>query len=131
MVDQSENGAGEAYAFFNCPASRLEIERELPHLRDSAKTPGELEISLGEGIDLSNYNDGELRFRAQRAKHDGLGYSARASCEGLTDKQVASELKDVLIQAWLSPLYRAGERDGEGFKGRVVYEEGGRYIDME
>ena len=37
--------AGTAYGFFNCRASKQEIEAELPTLRSLAQTPNQLGIS--------------------------------------------------------------------------------------
>ena len=44
------NKIGKAYAFFNCKASKGDIEGELPFIREFVKTPNELELTLMEGM---------------------------------------------------------------------------------
>jgi len=135
MVNQTEKQAGEAYAFFNCRASKDEIEREIVDIRRDIGTPNqlELELSLTEGIDPKSLKDGNfwehsgLMRIAQDAKNAGIRYSMSTRYENATNRQTADELAGILNQAYQSPLYQKKEE----FRGRIFFEEKGHYIDRE
>lgn len=126
MVNQTKTH-GEAYAFFNCRASKPKIEREIGDIRQVINTPNQLELSLTEGINPESFNDAELRGIAQDAKDAGIRYSMKARYRGASNKQTADEVSSVLNQAYQSPLYR----DKEEFRGGIFYEENGRYAEIE
>src|SRR3989344_1537971 len=116
---------GEAYAFFNCKASKAEIERELPTIRWLAQTSNNLEIYLMEGrVSLRVNEDSELGQIADEAKKANIRYAMQANCPNLTNRQTADELSGILNQTYQSPLF--GER--EEFNGTILYKENGRYI---
>ena len=127
MVNQTKKQAREAYAFFNCGASKQEIEKELPDIRDAVKTPSQLELSLTEGINPESFKHPELKTIAQNAKEAGIRYFMKACYRNFGNKQTADELTGILNQAYQSPLYQ----DKEEFRGKVVYEENGHYVDRE
>lgn len=112
------NKTGKAYAFFNCKASKGDIEKEIPFIRESVKTPNALELSLMEGTDTLT-GDSELLQMAKEAKDAGIKYVMEATCPNVTNQQTADEVASILNQAYQSPLYQKGE---------VVYKERGRYV---
>jgi len=124
------NKTGRAYAFFDCGASKEEIEEELPYIRDAVRTPNDLELSLKDTKNLTGLR-GILRLTplklsqiAKKAKGAEIKYVRGATYPNATNKQTADELADILNQSYQSPLYE----DGEQFRGEVVYEDSGRYI---
>lgn len=112
--------SGKAYAFFDCKASKGDIERELPFIRECVKTPNELELSLMEGTDTLK-GDSQLFQIAKEAKKAGIKYVMEATYPNATNHQTADEVVSVLNQAYQSPLYQKGEQ----FRGEVVYKERG------
>ena len=125
MGKELQKTHGEAYAFFNCQASKPEIEREIGDIRQVIKTPNQLELSLTEGITPESFNDAELREIAQDAKDAGIRYSMKARYRSESNSQTADEVANVLNQAYQSPLYR----DKEEFRGGIFYEEDGRFVE--
>jgi len=117
---------GKAYAFFDCNASKEQIQAELPAIRKSVETPSELEFSLIEGAENLK-GDERIMAIAQEAKDSGIKYVLEAEYEGATNKQTADEVASVLNQAYQSPLYS----DKEDFRGSVIYEDMGNYISRE
>ena len=116
--------SGKAYGFFQCDASKKEVESLLPQIRTDAQTPSELELSLVNGMDNVR-DDKQLRALAQRAnQEDGINYMFQARCPGKTNAQVANEVKDILEQTYQSQLYKKGDK----FKGAIVYQEKGEYV---
>lgn len=131
MINQTKQ-VGEAYAFFNCRASKDEIEKEIVDIRRVIGTPNQLELSLSEGIKPGDFNQPELREIAQDANLSlfldaGISYSMSARYRNASNRQTADELAGVLNQAYQSHLYQ----DKEKFRGRVFYEEDGHYVDRE
>ena len=132
---------GKAYAFFNCRASKIEIEAELPTIKKLAQTPSRLEISLNEGFNKLKYDQDLLKFikqnkvypifsskeimtKAKPIKMMDLRYVVEAKYPNATNKATADELTMILNQAYQSPLYQ----DKEKFVGEIVYKEEGRYV---
>jgi len=122
MANQAKK-QGEAYAFFYCKASKQEIEKELPHIKDAVKTPNQLELSLTE-INPDGFKHQELKEIVHDAKKAGMNYSMKASYKGFDNKQTADELAGILNQAYQSPLYK----DKEEFRGGIFCEENGHYL---
>ncbi len=114
---------GEAYAFFDCNASKKQIEAELPTIRECVKTPSNLELSLIEGVENLR-GDKKLTAVAKKAIDSGMKYVLEARYEGATNKQTADEVAAILNQAYQSPLYS----DKEEFRGGIVYQDRGRYV---
>lgn len=113
---------GKAYGFFNCRASREEIEAELPAFRDLAQTPSELELSLTEGMDeLKRVSD--LIPIVKKAEKAGMRYAMEATYPNATNKKTADELSAILNQA-----YQALYEKGEEFRGEIAYKEKGEYV---
>ena len=123
MINKKEGLVGRAYGFFQCSASKREIEAELPKLREAARTPSQLELTLIEGMDNVNVDE-RLDGFAQEEKKDGINYMLQAKGSNLTNKGVANEVADVLNQTYQSNLYKPKE----SFNGDIVYEENGRYV---
>lgn len=118
-----ENKTGKAYGFFDCSATKEEIEGEIPFIRDAVKTPNQLELVLTEGMDTL-MGDSVLLSIAQDAKKAGIKYVMEATYSNATNKQTADELSAILNQAYQSPLYQKGEK----FRGEIVYQENGEYL---
>ena len=127
MTNQTKNQVGEAYAFFNCEASRPEIEREIVDIRRVIGTPNQLELTLTEGINQKSFKHPELREIAHDAKDAGIRYSLRGRYQNASNKQTADEVASVLNQAYQSPLYK----DKEEFRGGIFYDENGSYVERE
>ncbi|MBS3075166.1 hypothetical protein J4429_01775 [Candidatus Pacearchaeota archaeon] len=117
------NKTGKAYAFFNCEASKRDIEKELPFIRECVKTPNALELSLMEGTDAL-IGDAQLLQIARDAKDAGIRYVMEATYSNATNHQTADEVASILNQVYQSPLYQKGEQ----FRGEVVFKERGRYV---
>lgn len=114
--------AGRAYGFFDCRATRPEIESYLPAIRTAVRSPPELRLSL---IPTTNLRAGTaLRTIASRAESEGARYTLGTSCAGTTNRIAADEAAAVLNQAYQSPLFRKAE----AFHGDIVFKEGGRYV---
>lgn len=124
MTKQTKKQVGEAYAFFNCNASKVQIEAELPQIRTLTETPNELELSLTEGIDPQSYEHPQLRRIAQEAKDSGIKYAMNARYKDATNKETTDHLSGILNQAYQSPLYQEGEQ----FCGEIVFQNKGRYV---
>jgi hypothetical protein len=114
---------GKAYAFFYCKASKVEIEAELPTIRELVRTPSKLELSLTEGTD-NTQGDEKLKALAQEANQAGLNYMLHATYPNATNKKTADEVAAILNQAYQSPLYA----DKEEFRGDIVYKEKDEYV---
>lgn len=114
---------GKAYGFFNCSASKSEIEAELPTIRELVKTPSELELSLIEGVGNLK-GDKKLMNIVKEAEKSGIKYVMEATYSNATNIQTANELADILNQAYNTHLYK----DGEKFSGKIIYRGRGEYI---
>ncbi len=117
------NKIGKAYAFFNCKASKGDVEKELPFIRECVKTPNALELSLIEGTDTL-IGDTQLLQIAKQAKDAGIMYVMEATYSNATNHQTADEVSSILNQAYQSPLYE----EGEEFRGEIVFKERGKYV---
>lgn len=118
---------GKAFAFFDCNASKQEIEQELPTIRECVKTPRELELSLFESTEnpsVSPLGNPRLWAIIGKAKSAGMKYFMEATYPNSTNYQTADELASILNQMYQTPLYQEGEQ----FRGEIVYKERGRYI---
>ncbi|HUS48848.1 MAG TPA: hypothetical protein VMZ91_01675 [Candidatus Paceibacterota bacterium] len=125
-----KNKTGRAYAFFDCRASKEDIEKELSSIRKCIKTPSALELSLMESTEkpsVSPLRDSELWAIVRTAKEADLRYFMEATYPNATNHQTADEVASILNQAYQSPLYQEGEQ----FRGEVVYKERGRYVSRE
>ena len=120
------NKIGKAYAFFDCKASREDIEKELPNIRETVKTPNELEISLTEGFDNLpiSTDDAQLLQFAEKAKDVNLKYFIEANYPNHGNRETADEISAVLNQASLSPL----DPEGKQIRGTIVYKHDKRYF---
>ena len=83
--------AGKAYAFFDCNASKEDIEEELPFIRKCVKTPNSLELSLINGADTL-IGDSQLLQIAKEAKDAGIKYVMEATYPNATNNQTADKL---------------------------------------
>jgi len=122
--EQNTNQTGTAYAFFNCNASKEQIEEEIPTIRNLVQTPSELELSLTDNFKLKDFTDCKLKSIVQDAKKAGIKYLMTAKYPNATNKRAADEVAGVINQAYQSPLYQAGEP----FSGAIVYKEMENYI---
>ena len=113
---------GKAYAFFDCKASKQEIEAELPLIRDITRTPSNLELSLTDDIG-SVGTDPDLMPIIQEARDSGMKYALRAVNPNSDNRTTANELSTILNQTYQSHLYQKNEP----FKGGITYKENGKY----
>jgi hypothetical protein len=132
---------GEAYAFFNCSASKQEIERELPSIKEKSKLGG-LELSLNEVKELrDNGADQELlevinneeiwstypakyqylMRRAKPTKISDLKYSIQARYPNHTNEETASQLGHVV-----NGIYTTFDKK-EIFTGAIIGKANGKY----
>ena len=82
----------------------------MPRIRELAKTPGQLEITLTEdGASLLKEGDEKLSELLRNAKEAGRQYVMDATFPEATNEETAEELKTILIQAYQSPLYKNDE----------------------
>lgn len=115
---------GKAYGFFDCEASKEDIEGLLPTIRDYAKVPSELKHYLVEGMEnLGDVPDSVYEFGN---KH-GFKYALRAELPGASNRDTASEVGHILNQTYQSPLFK----EGDSFRGEVVHEDGGNLVFMD
>ncbi|MDD5132947.1 MAG: hypothetical protein PHD81_03575 [Candidatus Nanoarchaeia archaeon] len=114
---------GEAYGFFDCKASKKEIEAELLNIRKEVKTPSDLELSLIEGVENLK-GDSQLMDLAQQAKEEGNNYVLKASSPRWNNEQTSRELLYILNAIYAnSSLYQ----EGEPFSGAIIFKEGDEY----
>lgn len=118
-----ESIVGKAYGFFDCRASKNEIEGLMPKIRKYAQTPPEAQLSLIDDMDKADW-DSQLIPIAEKAKKRGNKYASEATYRGATNRDAADEVAQVLIQAYQSNFYE----EGEPFRGEVVFKEEGKYI---
>ena len=117
---------GEAYAFFYCGASKKEIEKALPRIRELTQTPSELELTLFEGDEIveRTKRDSKLDYMADRARADGTNILMKGNYPNQTNVKTADELASILNQAYQTPLYQSGEE----FSGGIVYKDKNEYV---
>ena len=113
---------GKAYGFFDCRASKEEIEAEIPVIRDLVRVPSQLELSLVEGVDKVK-GDSKLSAVVEDAKEAGMRYAMLVKYPDATNRKAAEELSSILNQYYQTPLYE----EGEPFRGEVVYQDGANY----
>ncbi len=113
---------GEAYAAFDCRASKNAIESEMGFIRRLVMTPEELELHF----EATNSPRGNTKLKqlANEARQEGLGYLIEGNYPTATNARTADELAAVLNQAYQSPLYQTGEE----FRGNIIYKEKGQYV---
>lgn len=116
---------GKAYGFFDCRASKSEIEAELPTIRKLTRIPSEVDFSLYPIEDTDNLGwDSELTSISRDARNAGIKYALEAAYPGETNRKTAKEVAAVLINTYQSHLFD----EGEPFRGEIVFEEKGKYI---
>ena len=145
MTPKKEISVGRAYGFFDCNASKQEIETDLPTIREMLRTPSRLELSLIEGLgELKGYPmlmaayekaKSKIVFPSEMSIPDRFikileigdaepRYTIQVTYPNKTNERAAKELSRILNQAYQSPLYEANEP----FRGAIVYEKKGKYI---
>ncbi len=139
--DMSTN-VGKAYAFFDCDATKEEIEKELPSLRHDARNPKGLQLLLHEGISELQFDKaltGKIQYpddyRIKSSKFDKqdygeeekplseMKYVLEANYEGASNKKTADELGDLL-----NYIHYEFNEDQNFLRGDVVYEKNGEYL---
>ena len=136
------NTTGKAYAFFDCDASKKEIEDSEQDIRSEARTPQGLQMLLYEGISSLKldetlvqqleYPDDYRVISRQRSKSEqgkesrplsSMKYALVASYDGATNETTANELGDIV-----NTIHRQFNKDQGLFRGAIVYEDAGEYI---
>ena len=134
-------GVGEAYAFFDCDASKQELEDSISDVMDDAGVPREMRAFLRKGSSglprdsrlqaMVNYPADYRVMTAERKKQGWeperkplckMEYSLVASFPGASNEEAALQLGDAL-----DLIHWRFNRDSGVFRGAVVYEEGGEY----
>ncbi|MBW2993764.1 hypothetical protein KY317_04280 [Candidatus Woesearchaeota archaeon] len=108
---------GKAYGFFDCNASKEEIEAELPKIRELAQTPSELELSLIEGVDNLKGDPELMKYIAQEVKLREYRFVLEATYSGMPNSKAAAELEPVFNL--LTMIYE----DRGIIKGDIVYDK--------
>jgi|SRR3989344_3662823 len=114
---------GKAYGFFDCRASKAEIESEIPTIRRLVKTPSTLELNLIEGAEFLE-GDTELMQIAAEARETGKKYVIEATLPKATNRQTADELVGILNQVYQFTLYQ----NDKSFRGEILYKENDEYV---
>ncbi len=148
---------GKAYGFFDCSASKELIEGELPTIRELARTPPRLELSLVEGPNedlnaiaragsegrafnheydwvtaaIKRGGDLDLHFsrfvRLAQVIDIGKGCGTRYAVVATYLEATNKQTADELA-AVLNQAYQSQlYQEGEQFRGEIFYEEGGEY----
>lgn len=138
---------GEAYAFFNCSASKEELNSEIPAIREEAQIPGNLELTLtttkelekAENTDprLLDYirnnqmystfseNRRELKAVAQPYRMTDLTYVLKARYANKTNDEAAMQLGDAMNQVYRT---HGNDEGDEVFTAEIVgKDENGEY----
>ncbi len=111
---------GRAYGFFDCKASKAEIEGVMPAIRKYASTPQKVDISIYD--DMSRIQGDQYLMGI--AKKAGMKYAMEVSYPDADNRKTADEAAAVLNQAYQTPLFD----EGEPFRGEIVFEENGNYV---
>lgn len=110
---------GQAYGFFDCRASKQEIEAEIPTIRDLVRTPSQLELSLFEDpINLDNVNFSRtIDAGFSRSGKIGNSYLLKGNYPEADNGKAASEFIAIFNQLYQTPLYNHNEK----FRGKIGY----------
>lgn len=122
----AETNIGKAYAFFDCSASKIEIESLIPDIRRAVRTPSELELFLFQDF-AELRGDSKLLDLVEEAKEAGMEYAMEAKYPNATNQKTADELACILNQIYQSDLFKKNEN----FRGGIFYEETRRYVERE
>jgi hypothetical protein len=123
MIKEGKKYQGKAYAFFDCNASREQIEAELPKICHVTKTPAKLEILVFNDTGVFNRSQKEPEIKALASTFKRQ-YILEAKYPGKSNQETADQIAGVLNQAYQSPLYQ----DGEDFRGNIVYKHRNKYF---
>ena len=120
--------AGKAYGFIKCDKSKAQIEALMPTIRNLARTPSMLELSIVEGIGHVRGDEELHRTVVRDLREEGkCNYAYEAKLPGATNEQTARELKDIFNTSYDSTLFEP--RPSEVY-GVVVYEKDKQYIEL-
>ena len=141
IKEDESYSVGRAYAFFDCDASKEEVEKSMPDVRSEAKTHKGLQMLLHEGISglqLDEMLSEQIQFpddyrvmsserlnqgyQEERRPLASMKYALVGSCERVSNEDVANELDDVV-----NVIYRRFNIDQGLFRGAIVYEKDGEY----
>lgn len=110
---------GIAYAFFNCRSGEKRINSFLPQIRELQQVPETVELTLSKPGDITARKDKGLKAIVKEALQYRIKYVMTATFLGKTNEDAANELVAVINQAYLSPLFKEGEK----FVGRIYYKK--------
>ncbi len=129
--DNEPERTGEAYALFNCPNSKAEIETELTKVCNDTRIPSKLELVLIE-CQTGLLKDKDA-IRVLEAKKCSLSkfpknptevttvsyqYLIHGKLPGITNSTTADELKNVMNLLSSKQLYP----QDKAFSGEIIYE---------
>lgn len=127
METKTRDEIGQAYGFFDCNATKEEIQGEMPEIRARAKTPKNLELSLMKTSKFSliecskDSKDPQLLELIHGDQIYGSNYAIKVNCPNISNKQAADELAEVL-----NGLYNRYKENS--FRGEVIYKQGEDYL---
>ena len=120
---------GKAYGFIKCDKPKAQIEALLPQIRENARTPSNLELSVIEGIERVKGDELLHRTVIRDLSEEGqCNYVFEAQLNGADNETTARELKDIFNASYNSPLFVP--RPSE-FYGTVMYRQGNEYLEVE
>ncbi|MEW6035862.1 MAG: hypothetical protein AB1529_04575 [Candidatus Micrarchaeota archaeon] len=114
---------GKAHAFFFCSAPKAALEAELPRIRELARTPPLLELTLREDP-TELLKDKALMPAVIMARQCGRNFFIEAELPGAGNKATADELANLLENARQPPLYPEGEQ----LRMEILYKVGSNYV---
>ena len=120
---------GKAYGFIKCNKPKAQIEDLLPQIRENARTPSNLELSVIEGIE--KVKGDKLLHRTvikDLAEKGECNYVFEAQLNGADNETTARELKDIFNASYNSQLFVP--RPSKVY-GTVVYRQGNEYLEVE
>ena len=142
VKNKMANTTGKAYAFFDCDASKKEIEDSEQDIRSEARTPQGLQMLLYEGVselqlderlsEQIQYPDDYRVMSSERVNQgyelesrplSSMKYALVASYDGATNETTANELGDIV-----NTIHRQFNKDQGLFRGAIVYEDAGEYV---
>ncbi|OGJ21557.1 hypothetical protein A3K73_09390 [Candidatus Pacearchaeota archaeon RBG_13_36_9] len=118
---------GKAYGFFKCNAPEAEI-RDLIPKRPTRRGVIKSRLEVFTIQEMARRQlDQELAWEVRDAEDHGINYVLEGSREGVSNLEVAKDVKTALIALYQSPLYKPERK--EPFCGLMLYEENGKYLE--
>ena len=117
-MKKMQQPAGRAVGFFNSYQSRKAVKYYLPLIEQCTEMPAEVKVKTTSAAKLKRNK--RWRKIATDAHLNGERHVIKGRCAGCDGEGVAIEIKQILNQAYQSPLYK----EEDEFRGSVHYIEG-------